>query len=173
MTTNHEPKVALITGVTGQDGAYLAELLLAKGYTVHGIKRRASSFNTQRIDHLYVDPHADDPRLVLHYGDMTDATNLIRIVQEVQPDEIYNLAAMPDGGRERSGVRPGITGWAQVHGGQLLGADAKLALDLWYVRHASPGLDARILALTLRMVLQGDRVDAPAVERAKAFLQSA
>jgi GDPmannose 4,6-dehydratase len=84
---------ALISGITGQDGAYLAELLLAKGYTVHGIKRRASSFNTGRIDHLYVDPHADDPRLVLHYGDMTDATNLIRIVQEVQPDEIYNLAA--------------------------------------------------------------------------------
>jgi lipopolysaccharide/colanic/teichoic acid biosynthesis glycosyltransferase len=84
-----------------------------------------------------------------------------------------DLATMPDGGRERSGVRPGITGWAQVHGGQLLGGDAKLALDLWYVRHASLGLDARILLLTLRMVLQGDRVDAPAVERAKAFLQSA
>ncbi|MFT3973444.1 MAG: GDP-mannose 4,6-dehydratase [Amaricoccus sp.] len=86
-------KVALITGVTGQDGAYLAELLLAKGYAVHGIKRRSSSFNTGRIDHLYQDPHDDDPRLVLHHGDMTDATNLIRVVQEVQPDEIYNLAA--------------------------------------------------------------------------------
>jgi GDPmannose 4,6-dehydratase len=86
-------KVALITGVTGQDGAYLAELLLAKGYTVHGIKRRSSSFNTGRIDHLYQDPHDDDPRLILHHGDMTDATNLIRVVQEVQPDEIYNLAA--------------------------------------------------------------------------------
>lgn len=86
-------KVALITGVTGQDGAYLAELLLGKGYTVHGIKRRSSSFNTGRIDHLYQDPHEDDPRLVLHHGDMTDATNLIRVVQEVQPDEIYNLAA--------------------------------------------------------------------------------
>jgi len=86
-------KRALITGITGQDGAYLAELLLAKGYEVHGIKRRASSFNTDRIDHLYTDPHAPGPRLFLHYGDMTDATNLIRVVQDVQPDEIYNLAA--------------------------------------------------------------------------------
>ncbi len=86
-------KVALITGVTGQDGAYLAELLLGKGYEVHGLKRRSSSFNTGRIDHLYQDPHALDRRLILHYGDMTDATNLIRIVQETQPDEIYNLAA--------------------------------------------------------------------------------
>lgn len=84
---------ALITGITGQDGAYLAELLLAKGYEVHGIKRRSSSFNTGRIDHLYVDPHTPGARLKLHYGDLTDATNLIRIVQEVQPDEIYNLAA--------------------------------------------------------------------------------
>ena len=86
-------KVALITGITGQDGAYLAELLLDKGYEVHGIKRRSSSFNTGRIDHLYEDPHAESRRLILHYGDMTDATNLIRIVQETQPDEIYNLAA--------------------------------------------------------------------------------
>lgn len=86
-------KTALITGITGQDGAYMAELLLAKGYEVHGIKRRSSSFNTARIDHLYQDPHEDDVHLNLHYGDMTDATNLIRIVQEVQPDEIYNLAA--------------------------------------------------------------------------------
>ncbi len=86
-------KKALITGITGQDGAYLTELLLAKGYEVHGVKRRSSSFNTGRIDHLYEDPHADNPRLFLHYGDMTDATNLIRIVQETQPDEIYNLAA--------------------------------------------------------------------------------
>jgi GDPmannose 4,6-dehydratase len=86
-------KVALITGVTGQDGAYLAELLLEQGYTVHGIKRRSSSFNTGRIEHLYQDPHEEDPRLILHYGDLTDATNLIRIVQQVQPDEIYNLAA--------------------------------------------------------------------------------
>jgi GDPmannose 4,6-dehydratase len=86
-------KVALITGVTGQDGAYLSELLLAKGYTVHGIKRRSSSFNTGRIEHLYQDPHERDPRYILHYGDMTDSTNLIRIVQETQPDEIYNLAA--------------------------------------------------------------------------------
>ena len=86
-------KVALITGITGQDGAYLAELLLNKGYAVHGIKRRASSFNTDRIDHLYRDPHDQDQRFVLHYGDLTDATNLIRIIQQVQPDEIYNLAA--------------------------------------------------------------------------------
>jgi len=86
-------KVALITGVTGQDGAYLAELLLEKGYTVHGIKRRASSFNTDRIDHLYRDPHEKGRRFILHYGDLTDATNLIRIIQQVQPDEIYNLAA--------------------------------------------------------------------------------
>jgi GDPmannose 4,6-dehydratase len=86
-------KVALITGITGQDGAYLAQFLLDKGYTVHGVKRRSSSFNTERIDHLYQDPHARDRRLVLHYGDLTDATNLIRLIQTVQPDEIYNLAA--------------------------------------------------------------------------------
>jgi len=86
-------KIALITGITGQDGAYLAEFLLAKGYIVHGVKRRASSFNTDRIDHLYQDPHERDVRLKLHYGDLTDSTNLIRIIQEVQPDEIYNLAA--------------------------------------------------------------------------------
>lgn len=86
-------KRALITGVTGQDGAYLAELLLEKGYEVHGIKRRASQFNTQRVDHLYQDPHEHDVDFVLHYGDLTDSTNLIRIIQEVQPDEIYNLAA--------------------------------------------------------------------------------
>ena len=86
-------KVALITGITGQDGAYLAELLLGKGYVVHGVKRRASAFNTARIDHLYQDPHVVGARFHLHYGDLTDATNLIRIVQEVQPDEIYNLAA--------------------------------------------------------------------------------
>ncbi|NHM06431.1 GDP-mannose 4,6-dehydratase [Flavobacterium sp. CYK-4] len=87
-------KVALITGITGQDGAYLAELLLEKGYMVHGIKRRSSLFNTDRIDHLYQDPHAKEIRLKLHYGDMTDSMNLTRIIQEVQPDEIYNLAAM-------------------------------------------------------------------------------
>jgi len=86
-------KKALITGITGQDGAYLAEFLLAKGYEVHGIKRRSSSFNTDRIDHLYQDPHVQDRRFVLHYGDLTDSTNLIRIIQQVQPDEIYNLAA--------------------------------------------------------------------------------
>jgi GDPmannose 4,6-dehydratase len=86
-------KVALITGVTGQDGAYLSEFLLAKGYTVHGLKRRSSSFNSGRIEHLYEDPHERNRRFILHYGDLTDATNLIRIVQETQPDEIYNLAA--------------------------------------------------------------------------------
>ena len=86
-------KVALITGITGQDGAYLAEFLLKKGYVVHGIKRRSSLFNTDRIDHLYQDPHVDNRNFVLHYGDLTDSTNLIRIVQQVQPDEIYNLAA--------------------------------------------------------------------------------
>ncbi|MBZ5858011.1 GDP-mannose 4,6-dehydratase [Flavihumibacter profundi] len=87
-------KVALVTGITGQDGAYLAELLLSKGYFVHGIKRRSSLFNTDRIDHLYQDPHEKNVRLKLHYGDLTDSTNLIRIIQETQPDEIYNLAAM-------------------------------------------------------------------------------
>jgi GDPmannose 4,6-dehydratase len=86
-------KVALVTGVTGQDGAYLTRLLLDKGYRVHGVKRRSSSFNTGRIEDLYEDPHAPDPRLMLHYGDLTDATNLIRLIQEAQPDEIYNLAA--------------------------------------------------------------------------------
>ena len=88
-----QQKVALVTGVTGQDGAYLVELLLGKGYIVHGIKRRASMFNTARIDHLYRDPHEDDVRFFLHHGDLTDSTNLIRIIQQVQPDEIYNLAA--------------------------------------------------------------------------------
>ena len=86
-------KIALITGATGQDGAYLAELLLGKGYVVHGIKRRASSFNTERVDHLYHDPHEQNVRFMLHYGDLTDATNLIRIIQDTQPTEIYNLAA--------------------------------------------------------------------------------
>lgn len=87
-------KTALITGITGQDGAYLAELLLNKGYQVHGIKRRSSLFNTQHIDHFYEDPHIGDRHLHLHYGDLRDSTNLMRIIQEVQPDEIYNLAAM-------------------------------------------------------------------------------
>jgi GDPmannose 4,6-dehydratase len=91
--TATNPKVALITGITGQDGAYLAELLLDEGYQVHGIKRRASSFNTERIDHLYQDPHETGRHFILHYGDLTDATNLIRIIQQVQPDEVYNLAA--------------------------------------------------------------------------------
>ena len=87
-------KVALITGITGQDGAYLAELLLSKGYIVHGIKRRSSLFNTDRIDHLYQDKHESGVRFFLHYGDLTDGSNLIRLVQEIAPDEIYNLAAM-------------------------------------------------------------------------------
>ena len=87
-------KVALITGITGQDGSYLAELLLEKGYEVHGIKRRSSSLNTDRIDHLYQDPHHPNQRLKLHYGDLTDAMNLTRIIEECQPDEIYNLGAM-------------------------------------------------------------------------------
>jgi GDPmannose 4,6-dehydratase len=87
-------KVALITGVTGQDGAYLSEFLLKKGYEVHGIKRRSSIFNTERIDHIYQDPHVENAMYILHYGDMTDSTNLIRLIQEIQPDEIYNLAAM-------------------------------------------------------------------------------
>src|SRR5271163_5290992 len=93
MIKGRENKIALITGATGQDGAYLSELLLDKGYVVHGIKRRSSSFNTGRIEHLYQDPHAENPRFILHYGDMTDSTNLIRVVQQCQPDEIYNLAA--------------------------------------------------------------------------------
>jgi GDPmannose 4,6-dehydratase len=92
-TLQRAPKVALITGVTGQDGSYLAEFLLAKGYVVHGIKRRASLFNTERVDHLYQDPHAPHRNFVLHYGDLTDSSNLIRIVQQTQPDEIYNLGA--------------------------------------------------------------------------------
>jgi GDPmannose 4,6-dehydratase len=92
--TQNTLKVALITGITGQDGSYLAEFLLEKGYTVHGIKRRASSFNTQRVDHIYQDPHIENARFKLHYGDLSDTSNLIRIIQETQPDEIYNLGAM-------------------------------------------------------------------------------
>ena len=94
MTQTSPQKVALITGVTGQDGAYLSELLLDKGYEVHGIKRRSSLFNTDRIDHLYQDPHVDHQRFKLHYGNLTDSTNLTRIIQQVQPNEICNLAAM-------------------------------------------------------------------------------
>src|ERR1700741_4292189 len=86
-------KVALITGVTGQDGAYLAELLLSKGYIVHGVKRRSSSLNTSRVDHLYTDPHTPGAKFFMHYGDMTDSTNLLRLIQDTQPTEIYNLAA--------------------------------------------------------------------------------
>ena len=94
MSDSKNNKIALITGITGQDGAYLAEFLLKKGYEVHGVKRRSSLFNTDRIDHLYQDPHLKDARFFLHFGDLTDSTNLIRIIQQVQPDEIYNLAAM-------------------------------------------------------------------------------
>jgi GDPmannose 4,6-dehydratase len=93
VTQQHQPKVALLTGITGQDGSYLAEFLLEKGYVVHGIKRRASLFNTQRIDHIYQDPHIEHANFKLHYGDLSDTSNLIRIVQETQPDEIYNLGA--------------------------------------------------------------------------------
>jgi GDPmannose 4,6-dehydratase len=93
MPAGETQKVALVTGVTGQDGSYLAELLLAKGYTVHGVKRRSSSFNTGRIEHIYPDPHVPNSRFLMHFGDLTDSTNLMRLVQEVQPDEIYNLAA--------------------------------------------------------------------------------
>jgi GDPmannose 4,6-dehydratase len=93
MTEQKQPKVALITGITGQDGSYLAEFLLEKGYIVHGIKRRASSFNTQRVDHIYQDPHVDNANFKLHYGDLSDTSNLVRIVQETQPNEIYNLGA--------------------------------------------------------------------------------
>src|SRR5690606_34967965 len=93
MMSTNKTKVALITGITGQDGAYLAEFLLKKGYVVHGLKRRSSLFNTDRIDHLYQDPHATHRNFILHYGDLTDSSNLIRIIQEIQPDEIYNLAA--------------------------------------------------------------------------------
>src|SRR5438067_7778152 len=93
MTAQNPKRVALITGVTGQDGAYLAEYLLGLGYTVHGIKRRSSSFNTARVDHLYQDPHVGNAPFLMHYGDMTDSTNLIRLVQQIRPTEIYNLAA--------------------------------------------------------------------------------
>ena len=92
-STAPQPKVALITSITGQDGSYLAEFLLEKGYIVHGIKRRASSFNTQSVDHIYQDPHIDNANFKLHYGDLTDTSNLVRIVQETKPDEIYNLGA--------------------------------------------------------------------------------
>src|SRR3982751_7120621 len=93
MTAQDSKRVALITGITGQDGAYLAEYLLGLGYTVHGVKRRSSSFNTARVDHLYEDPHAGNVPFLLHYGDMTDSTNLIRLMQQIRPTEIYNLAA--------------------------------------------------------------------------------
>ena len=90
---NTSKKIALITGITGQDGSYLAEFLLEKNYVVHGIKRRSSSFNTERIDHIYIDPHISNSNFILHYGDLTDSSNLVRIIQQIQPDEIYNLGA--------------------------------------------------------------------------------
>ena len=149
-------KVALITGVTGQDGAYLAELLLSKGYTTHGIKRRSSSFNTGRIDHLYQDPHEPDPRFVLHHGDMTDATNLIRIVQEVQPDEIYNLAAQshvqvsfetPEYTANADGARDAAAARGDPHP-RPRRQDAVLpGLDLRTLRHGAGGAAARNDAL--------------------------
>ena len=93
VTMKNERKIAFITGITGQDGSYLAEFLLSKNYEVHGLKRRASSFNTQRIDHLYQDPHQEETKFILHYGDLTDSSNLISLIQKIQPDEIYNLGA--------------------------------------------------------------------------------
>jgi GDPmannose 4,6-dehydratase len=103
-------KVALITGATGQDGAYLAEFLLGKGYVVHGIKRRASSFNTERVDHLYHDPHEQNVRFTLHYGDMTHATNLVRLIQETQPTDIYNLGkATSRSALKRPNIPPMLT----------------------------------------------------------------
>jgi GDPmannose 4,6-dehydratase len=129
-------KIALITGVTGQDGALMAELLLAKGYTVHGLKRRSSSFNTGRIDHIYQDPHDPDPRFVLHFGDMTDASNLIRVVQSVVPDEIYNLAAQSH--VQVSFDTPEYTGNADGLGAvRLLEAVRLLGLDRCRVVQAS------------------------------------
>ncbi len=106
---------ALITGVTGQDGSYLAEFLLKKGYEVHGIKRRASSFNTQRVDHIFQDPHEVQPRFFLHYGDLTDTSNLTRIMAEVRPDEVYNLGAQSHVAVsfERRNIPPMSTGWAR------------------------------------------------------------
>ncbi len=103
-TPNPAPKVALITGITGQDGSYLAEFLLEKGYTVHGIKRRASSLNTARVDHIYQDPHIENARFKLHYGDLSDSSNLMRIIQETQPNEIYNLGALRDWGHAKDYV---------------------------------------------------------------------
>lgn len=118
MASEYGGKTALITGVTGQDGAYLSELLLAKGYTVHGVKRRSSSFNTARIDHIYQDPHEADPRFILHYGDLTDSTNLIRIVQETQPDQ-RSRQHLAGRGRCRRG-----TGGAGRRGGSDLVVEA-------------------------------------------------
>ena len=115
-------KRALITGITGQDGSYLAELLLEKGYEVHGIKRRSSSFNTSRIDHLYQDPHERDPRLVLHYGDLTDSTNLIRIIQQVQPDEIYNVAQSHVAVSFESGTLPTAMRWVRCASSRRCGS---------------------------------------------------
>jgi GDPmannose 4,6-dehydratase len=122
-----QPKVALITGITGQDGAHLARLLLAKGYIVHGVKRRSSSFNTARVDELYVDPHDRATRFFMHYGDLTDATNLIRLIQEHQPDEIYNLS--------RPEPRAGELRDARVHGQRRRARDAAPAGGDPHPRH--------------------------------------
>ena len=133
-------KVALITGVTGQDGAYLAELLLQKGYVVHGLRRRSSSFNSGRIEHLYRDLHSEDVRFFLHYGDLTDTTNLIRIIQQIQPDEIYNLAAQSH--VAVSFETPEYTGNADALGTlRLLEAIRILGME----RAVLPGIDIRAL----------------------------
>jgi GDPmannose 4,6-dehydratase len=125
-------RVALLTGVTGQDGAYLSEYLLGLGYTVHGVKRRSSSFNTARIDHLYEDPHAGDVPFLLHYGDMTDSTNLIRLMQQIRPTEIYNLAAQSHVGVSFESPEYTANADAIGAGGSAEGDDAVLsALALW------------------------------------------
>lgn len=143
-------KIALITGVTGQDGAYLSRLLLDKGYVVHGIKRRSSSFNTERIDDLYIDPHEGETRFFLHYGDLTDATNLIRLLQDIQPDEIYNLAAQSH--VQVSFETPEYTANADALGTlRLLEAIRILRMqDRIRFYHAAAGNDTLLSALTLR-----------------------
>ena len=137
-------KVALITGVTGQDGAYLAEFLIGKGYLVHGVKRRSSSFNTGRIERLYQDPHAADPNFILHYGDMSDATNLVRIVQETRPDEIYNLAAQSF--VQASFVQPDLTGETTGLGAlRMLEATRAYAPDARFYQAASSEMFGRVV----------------------------
>jgi GDPmannose 4,6-dehydratase len=143
-------RVALITGVTGQDGAYLAEYLLGLGYTVHGIKRRSSSFNTARVDHLYEDPHSGNVPFLMHYGDMTDSTNLIRLVQQIRPTEIYNLAAQSH--VAVSFESPEYTANADAIG--VLRLLEAIRIDLGTLRSgpgsAAEGNDAILSALTLR-----------------------